>query len=126
MPQGDRSSCRSPTPPEFRRRARDLLESGRSFRDVAASLGIAESWLHRWKSQDLLDRGLKAPTPEAIESAAPAAARARISELENEVKILRKAAAAVEEVVPPKVRRPLPRPRRRLPPNEDQFPASGT
>jgi transposase InsO family protein len=93
-----------PYPPEFRRRALDLLESGRSVRDVAASLGIAESCLHRWKSQDLLERGLKAPTPEAIESAAPAAARARISELENEVKILRKAAAAVEEVVPRKAR----------------------
>jgi transposase-like protein len=93
-----------PYPPEFRRRALDLLESGRSVRDVAASLGIAESCLHRWKSQDLLDRGLKAPTPEAIESAAPAAARARISELENGVKILRKAAAAVEEVVPTKAR----------------------
>jgi hypothetical protein len=33
-----------------------------------------------------------------------AAAQRRIAELEDEVKILRKAAAAVEEVVPPKVR----------------------
>lgn len=37
-----------PYPPEFRRRALDLLETGRSVRDVAASLGIAESCLHRW------------------------------------------------------------------------------
>lgn len=80
-----------PYPPEFRRRALDLLETGRSVRDVALSLGIAESCLHRWKSRDLLDRGLKAPTPEQAESAALAAARARIAELENEVKILRKA-----------------------------------
>ena len=93
-----------PYPPEFRRRALDLFESGRSVRDVAASLGIAESCLHRWKAKDLLDRGLKTPTPEAIESAALAAAHARIAELENEVKILRKAAAAVEQVVPPKAR----------------------
>jgi transposase-like protein len=35
-----------PYPPQFRRRALDLLESGRSVRDVAASLGIAESCLH--------------------------------------------------------------------------------
>lgn len=93
-----------PYPPEFRRRALDLLETGRSVRDVAASLGIAESCLHRWKSRDLLARGLKSPTPEQVESAALTAARARIAELETEVKILRKAAAAVEQVVPPKAR----------------------
>jgi transposase InsO family protein/transposase-like protein len=93
-----------PYPPEFRRRALDLLSSGRTVRDVAASLGIAESCLHRWKSQDLTDRGLKCPSPGAVESAALAAAQRRIAELEDEVKILRKAAAAVEEVVPPKVR----------------------
>jgi len=93
-----------PYPPEFRRRAVDLLETGRSVRDVAASLGIAESCLHRWKSRDLLDRGLKSLTPEHVESAALAAARARIAELETEVKIPRKAAAAVEKVVPPKAR----------------------
>ncbi|WP_345428976.1 IS3 family transposase, partial [Pseudonocardia xishanensis] len=91
-------------PPEFRRRALDLLASGRSVRDVATSLGIAESCLHRWKSRDLLERGLKTPTPEQVESAALTAAKARIAELETEVKILRKAAAAVEKVVPPKAR----------------------
>lgn len=93
-----------PYPPEFRRRALDLLASGRSVRDVAASLSIAESCLHRWKRQDLIDRGLQTLSPAAVESAALAEARSRIAELENEVKILRKAAAAVEQVVPPKVR----------------------
>lgn len=93
-----------PYPPEFRRHALDLLNADRSVRDVAASLGIAESCLHRWKSQDLLDRGLKIPTPEQAESTALAAARTRIAELEAEVKILRKAATAVEQVVPPKDR----------------------
>ncbi|NKQ59436.1 transposase [Amycolatopsis sp. K13G38] len=93
-----------PYPPEFRRRALDLLEAGRSVRDVAASLGIAESCLHRWKSRDLLDRGLKSPTPGQAESVSPAEARARIAELETEVKILRKAAVVVEKVVPPKAR----------------------
>jgi hypothetical protein len=38
-----------PYPPEFRRRALDLVESGRTVRDVAASLGIAESCLYRWR-----------------------------------------------------------------------------
>ena len=87
-----------PYPPEFRRRALDLLEAGRSVREVAACLGIAQSCLHHWKSRDLLDRGVKSPTPEQVESAALAAARARIAELETEVKILRKAPAAVEQV----------------------------
>ena len=92
-----------PYPPEFRRRALDLVESGRTVRDVAASLGIAESCLHRWRHRDLIDRGLKAGTT-AVESAELAAARRRIRDLEEEVKILRKAAAAVEAVVPPKER----------------------
>lgn len=91
-----------PYPPQFRRHALDLLETGRSVRDVAESLGIAESCLHRWKSRDLLDRGVTSPTTEQVESAALAAARARIAELETEVKILRKATAAVEQVVPQK------------------------
>jgi hypothetical protein len=47
--------------------------------------------------------GLK-PGTAARESAELATARARIRDLEEEVKILRKAAAAVEAVVPPKDR----------------------
>ncbi|MDT5342894.1 MAG: putative transposase [Mycobacterium sp.] len=93
----------SPYPPEFRRRALDLVTSGRTVRDIAASLGIAESCLYRWKSRDLIDRGLR-PGTTSSESAALAAAQRRIRELEDEVKILRKAAAAVEKVVPPKGR----------------------
>ncbi len=70
------------------------------MRDVAASPGIAESCLHRSKRWDLLDRGLKSPSPAQAEFTALIQACARIAELENEVKILRKAAAAVEQVVP--------------------------
>ncbi len=86
-----------------RRRALDLIDSGRTVREVAATLGIAESCLYGWKSRDLIDRGLKAGTTTA-ESAELEAARRRIRELEEENKILRKAAAAVEKVVPPKDR----------------------
>ncbi|MGI5200290.1 IS3 family transposase [Spirillospora sp. CA-108201] len=93
-----------PYPPGFRSKALDLVESGRNVREVAAALGIAGSCLHRWRSHDLVERGLKAPSAGAVESAALAAVNQRIQELENEVKILRKAAAAVEEVVPPKRR----------------------
>jgi transposase-like protein len=88
-----------PYPPQFRRRALELVASGRTVRDVAASLGIAESALHRWRQRDLVDQGLKSG-PTALESAELVAAHARIRDLEEEVKILRKAAAAVEAVVP--------------------------
>jgi transposase-like protein len=92
-----------PYPPEFRRRALDLVESGRTVGDVAASLGIAESCLYRWRHRDLVDRGLR-PGPSTAESAELAAARNRIRDLEEELKILRKAAAAVEAVVRPNER----------------------
>jgi transposase-like protein len=92
-----------PYPPQFRRQALDLVASGCSVRDVAAGLQIVESCLLRWKQQDLIDRGLK-PGASATESKELADARCRIRDLEEEVKILRKAAAAVEEVVPPIVR----------------------
>lgn len=71
--------------------------------DVADSLGITQSYVYRWKQQDLVDRGLK-QGQSRTESAQLAAAQQRIRDLEEEIKILRKAAAAVEEVVPPKVR----------------------
>jgi transposase-like protein len=89
-----------PYPPEFRQKALDLVRSGRSVVEVAKLLGIAESCLYRWKKQDLTGRGLK-PAPESAELAA---ARRKIRDLEEENKILRKAAAAVEQVVPPKDR----------------------
>lgn len=92
-----------PYPAGFRRRALDLVATGRTVRDVAASLGIAESCLYRWKSQDLIDGGLK-PGPTSSDSAELAAAHRRIRELEDEVKILRKTAAKVEDVMRPKAR----------------------
>jgi transposase-like protein len=48
-----------PYPAEFRRQALALVASGRTVVDVAASLGITQSCLYRWKQQDLVDRGLK-------------------------------------------------------------------
>lgn len=89
-----------PYPSEFRERALELVRSGRTVVDVAATLGIAQSCLYRWKQQDLLDRGVR-PTSGRAQSAESAAANRRIRELEEESKILREAAAAVEAVVPP-------------------------
>lgn len=92
-----------PYPPEFRQRALDLVRSGRLVPAVAKLLGIAESCLYRWKRQDLTGRGLK-PGSSQAESAELVAARQKIRDLEEENKILRKAAAAVEQVMPPKDR----------------------
>ena len=90
-------------PPAFRHQALTLLAAGRTVSDVAASLGVAESCLYRWRKQDLIDRG-QVDGASSRGSAELAKAKKRIRDLEEEVKILRKAAAAVEEVVPPKVR----------------------
>lgn len=49
-----------PYPSEFRERALELVRLGRTVVDVAATLGIAQSCLYRWKQQDLVDRGKKA------------------------------------------------------------------
>ena len=92
-----------PYPSEFRERALELVRSGRTVVDVAATLGIAQSCLYRWKQQDLVDRGLRPPSGRAP-SAELTAANRRIRELEEENKILRRAAAAVEQVMPPKER----------------------
>jgi len=92
-----------PYPSEFRRRALDLVHSGRTVREVARTLGISENCLYRWKSRDLVDRGLKDGQTSG-QTAELREARKRIRELEEQVKILSKAAAAVEAVVPPKDR----------------------
>ena len=92
-----------PYPAAFRRQAPALLDEGRTVRDVAASLGITESCLHRWKRQQRVDEGLISCVSDA-ERTELAAAKQRIRDLEEEVKILRKATAAVKEVVPPKER----------------------
>ncbi|MCD4525046.1 transposase [Nocardioides sp. cx-173] len=50
----------APHPPEFRRRAMDLArQPGASVAQVAKDLGISESGLRRWMSQDDVDTGRK-------------------------------------------------------------------
>lgn len=85
----------------FCRQALALLDEGRTVRDVAASLGIAESCLHRWKRQQRIEQGLASGLSHA-DRGELASAKQRIRELEAEVTILRKAAAAVEEELPQK------------------------
>lgn len=46
-------------PPEFRRRALDLVEQGEPVAQVARNLGISESCLRRWMDQVAVDAGAK-------------------------------------------------------------------
>ena len=45
----------APKPPEFRRRALDLVEQGEPVARVARNLGISESCLRRWMEPDAVD-----------------------------------------------------------------------
>ena len=49
----------APKPPEFRRRALDLVEQGEPVAQVARNLGISESCLRRWMEQEAVDAGRK-------------------------------------------------------------------
>jgi transposase len=48
---------RPPYPEQFRRGAVQLIRDGRSFSDVAASLGVSQQSLRHWARQDEADRG---------------------------------------------------------------------
>src|SRR4051812_25176284 len=43
-------------PPEFRCQAVQMLRAGRTPRELAASLGVAEQMLRNWRRQDEVDR----------------------------------------------------------------------
>lgn len=90
-------------PPEFRRRALDLVQAGRSVVQVAADLGISQGCLYSWRKQELIDTGQLSGLSSA-QAAELTAARRRIRELEAENEILRRASLAFKDVVPPKDR----------------------
>jgi len=92
--------------PEFRRRVVELLRTGRPVRVVAEELGLAAATVHRWKAQDLVDRGVK-PGLSTIEQGELAAARRRIQELETELALVTQAAALLKEGVRPKAKYPV-------------------
>jgi putative transposase len=91
--------------PEFRRKVLDLIEAGRKVVDVARDLGISSGTIYNWRRQDRIDRGLE-PGLSSGEHEELLAAKRRIAQLEAELKIARRAAAAelLKDVKPPKVR----------------------
>jgi transposase len=88
-------------PPEFRRRAVELLRSGRPVAEVARLLEVSDASLYIWRRQDRVDRGEIAGVS-STEHAELAAARRRIAELEAELAIHHRAAALLKAVVLPK------------------------
>lgn len=88
-------------PPEFRRRALELVGQGEPVARVARDLGISESCLRRWMEQDVADSGrgdglTSADRRELVEL------RRRNRVLETEIEILKRASAyfARENVLP--------------------------
>ncbi|GAA4382334.1 transposase [Nocardioides caricicola] len=92
----------APHPPEFRRRAIDLArQPGASVAQVAKDLGISESGLRRWMSQDDIDAGRKEGLS-SDERAELVRLRRELRVKEMEIEILKRASAyfARENVLP--------------------------
>ena len=92
----------APHPPEFRRRAIDLArQPGASVARVAKDLGISESGLRRWMSQDDIDAGRKEGLS-SDERAELVRLRRELRVKEMEIEILKRASAyfARENVLP--------------------------
>ena len=89
-------------PPEFRRRAVDLVRRGeQSVPQIAKDLGISESCLRRWVAVDEVDTGRRDGTSsDERRELVELRRRNRVLEMENE--ILKRASAyfARENVLP--------------------------
>lgn len=88
-------------PPEFRRRALDLLAAGRRATDLARDLGVSSQTIYLWRHQEQIDRGLVAGLT-STERAELAAAKRRIRELEAELEIHRRASELLVDRSDPK------------------------
>ncbi len=86
---------------EFRRKVLDLLAEGRSVASVAHDLDISDQTIYNWRRQDRIDRGLQ-PGLSTAENAELAAAKKRISELETELAVSRRAMKLLQEESSPK------------------------
>lgn len=88
-------------PPEFRRRALDLVAMGEPVAKVAKGLGISEGTLRRWMAQDDVDSGrVEGLTSAEKRELVELRRKTRVLEMENE--ILKRASAyfARENILP--------------------------
>jgi transposase-like protein len=96
-------------PAESRRKALDLVEAGRPVAEVAKALGISDRTIHTWRRQDRIDKGLE-PGLTSAEESELAAARQRISQLEAELAVHRRASELLATTVYPAAAGPPGRP----------------
>ena len=89
------------SPAEFRRKVLDLVAAGRPVAQVAYDLQISAQVIYTWRRQQLIHSGQIAGMTSS-DHAELVAARKRITELENELAIHRRAAELLGDVVPPK------------------------
>ena len=88
-------------PQEFRRKVLDLVEAGRPVVDIARDLGISAQSIYVWRRQDRIDKGLE-PGLSSAERSELSEAKRRITELETELAVHRRASELLGKVVPPK------------------------
>jgi len=88
-------------PRAFRRKVLDLLETGQPVKHAAADLGLSQQTVYKSRTQDAIDQGAQ-PGLTTSEYAELAAARIRIRQLEQDVRILQRGRDLVEEAPNPK------------------------
>ena len=88
--------------PEFRRRALELLDAGKTVWEVAEQLGISDQSLYTWRLQRLVDEGAKdGLTSAQLEELN--SARRGIKQLEAELAIHKRATEILNGSTDPKV-----------------------
>ena len=83
-------------PAELRRQTCERMLAGERVKDLVAELGIANVTLYKWRRQALIDAGTR-PGAKSYEADPLLAARRRIKQLEDELKVVKLASALYEE-----------------------------
>jgi len=82
--------------PEFRRRVVERLLNGETVKSLVVELHVSQHTLYTWRQQALIDAGRR-PGVQSGEVDALVAARRRIRELEDELKMTRAASELFAE-----------------------------
>jgi hypothetical protein len=88
-------------PPDFTRRALDLVAAAKTVAEVARLLEVSDQSIYSLRRQEQIDRG-ELPGPSSIEREELRAAKRRIRELETELAVHRRAAELLKESGPPR------------------------
>jgi len=88
-------------PAEFRRRVVELVEGGRSVKELADDLGVSEQTIYTWRKQARIDAGHEGGLT-TTERGELATIKKRLRELEAEVAIHRRATELLKEKADPK------------------------